>query len=59
MLVLGITVATLGATIIKMAEVRGRKLFDALLPGGGDNDAAMATLTDKLNRIPDPPQLKD
>ncbi|SFP98657.1 hypothetical protein [Sphingomonas rubra] len=32
-LFLGITVASLGATIIKIAEARGRKLLDALLPG--------------------------
>lgn len=33
-MVLGITVASLGATIIKIAEVRGRKALDALLSGG-------------------------
>lgn len=59
MLVLDITVATLAATIIKMAEVRGRKLLNALLPGGGDDNAATVTLTDKLNRIPSPTQPKD
>lgn len=32
-LVLGITIASLGASIIKIVEARGRKLLDALLPG--------------------------
>lgn len=59
-LVLGITIAVLGASIIKMAEARGRKLLDALLPGGVDDDeAAIATLTDKLHRIPDPDKSRD
>ncbi|MDF2494567.1 MAG: hypothetical protein K0S66_1501 [Sphingomonas sp.] len=56
-LVLGITVAALGASIIKIAEVRGRKLIDALLPGGvGDDDheAGIARAMDQLHRIPDP-----
>ncbi len=59
-LVLGITVATLGATIIKIAEVRGRKLLDALLPGAGDDhEAGIATAMDKLHRLPDPPERRD
>jgi hypothetical protein len=35
-MVLGITIASLGATIIKIAEARGRKVLDALLPGAPD-----------------------
>ena len=56
-LVLGITVAALGASIIKIAEVRGRKLIDALLPGGvsdDDDEAGIARAMDQLHRIPDP-----
>lgn len=51
---LGITVAKLGATIIKIAEVRGHKILDALLPGADNDEAAIAALTDKLHRIPGP-----
>jgi hypothetical protein len=59
-LVLGITIATLGATIIKIAEVRGRKLLDALLPGASDDhEAGIATAMDKLHRIPDPDKRSD
>lgn len=55
-MVLGITVAAMGATIIKIAEARGRKLIDALLPGGNDGDhgAGIDRAMDQLHRIPDP-----
>jgi hypothetical protein len=36
-LVLGITVAALGKGIVQIAETRGRRLLDALLPGGPDD----------------------
>lgn len=61
-LVLGITIAALGASIIKIAEVRGRKLIDALLPGGGDDDdheQGIARAMDQLHRIPDPAPRRD
>lgn len=61
-LVLGITIAALGATIIKIAEVRGRKLIDALLPGGVDDDdheQGIARALDQLHRIPDPEPRRD
>lgn len=53
-LVLGITVAVMGASIVKIAEARGRKLLDALLPGASDDhEAGIATAMDQLHRIPD------
>lgn len=52
-LVLGITIAAMGATIIKLAEVRGRKILDALLPGG--DEAAIDRAMEKLHDVPDRP----
>lgn len=53
-LVLGIAVAAMGKAIITLAEARGRKVLDALLPGGGDDEAGIAKAMDGLHRIPDP-----
>ena len=59
-LVLGITVAVMGASIVKIAEARGRKLIDAILPGGADDDeAGIAAAVHKLHRLPDPDQRRE
>ena len=51
-LVLGITIAAMGATIIKLAEVRGRRILDALLPGG--DEPAIDRAMERLHQEPDP-----
>lgn len=53
-LVLGIAVAAMGKAIITLAEARGRKVLDALLPGSDDHEAGIAKAMDGLHRIPDP-----
>lgn len=42
-LVLGITIASLGKALIAIAEAKGRRVLDALLPGGTDTDDGAIT----------------
>ena len=51
-LVLGITIAAMGATIIKLAEARGGRILDALLPGG--DEPAIDRAMERLRQEPDP-----